>query len=281
MKIVKPETKVLDHHITWFEQEIYTKSILGDYKICGEKTKIWFEEKQQMRVTRDMLCGTILHKVLEIFNQGFLDTEAQKLYLVDVPDLIEHYWHKWVTTLRPRESSLLDDLTKSNLVQAFSKYVPMVSEWCLYPRETEIQFGGDGETKIGEVSVGGHIDLIDKYPSVVDYKWVGRNSRYLKQKEPGLDALIYLAGASALGYHPKKFRYILFVHNGTEVDLIKKEFEINEDNLVELEWQVAELANGIKQKFWHEPEWGVGRGLCSPKWCPYWGRCKFTEGREK
>lgn len=276
-------------HDSWLSQKRYAKTPLTAFQYCREKYRMRYGERADETWGLDLVEGIAGHKAVEVLHATLL--AGGKFYPVEAREVIKGELQR----LRHRLDShrpLDVDASVGRILPLVELYARSWTRWYPAVERVEAVFGVDEEVTMGGKKVAGHIDLESADRLVVDFKFVGKQSRHRQPKPFDLGMEMYKKGTQA-----KRTAILPFVkepytrepkdedgtsaigraHAGIWVIDGLKEVKHSPASANAAEVLIEMLASEIeKGNLSGGPPDGIGNGLCTPRYCSFFGRCRLT-----
>lgn len=297
--IKKTEEERENEHLGWLRRKIYAKTPLTTFMYCREKWRQKYDLLADEYWGPDLVAGMGGHKVTEVYHLKAM--RGVKFY----PDEMRQVFMQEVAKLEHRldSSQLMDrDSYAAEILPVCQLYMERWRDWYAQVLTVERTWGADGNTQFGGVSIAGHTDIeANDYPAdeetvpdklVVDLKFCGKSSWYRQPVKFDVGMELYKAGlkpqrTALLPMVRGYFKRLPAKPKQGQVSKAHGDGYILIDGLNPIphsrstkqtaELLVAHMAEEIEKGNLAGGPSDIGKNLCQPAYCSFFGRCKFTK----
>lgn len=288
-----PEERENEHN-DWLSRKLYAKTPLTTFNACREKFRLRYVERRNEEWGDELIRGIAGHKVIETMHdrqmQGgdLFEVDAREVFLQEIARLE----HRAMGRLSRR------DEYANQVMAALRLYKRSWKRWYDDILSVEETWGVEKPVYMGGHRVAGHSDIkAGKYRSgsgvmkqgvyVPDLKFVSPQSGHRKPKPMDLGMEMYKKGLEAsrtailpivIGFknQPKDLECektgAEFVASGGPLPV-----KHTEGTLESVEAQIHSMVSAIERGDLDGGPPEVGTFLCQPRYCSFFGRCKFTK----
>lgn len=288
-----------NEHNSWLENRIYSKTTLGTFNQCRWKFYLRYIKRLDEAWGDDLIRGIAGHKVLEVFHarrlkgEDLFTAEARSLFM----DEIERLEHRAVGRVSQR------DLYASQVLALYELYKDHWRSWYDDVEGIEETWGIEEEVRMGGKRVAGHLDIrAESYVAngnkvkgrmVPDFKFCRPTSPNRRAKKIDMGGEMYRTGVNAkktaivplvigLKRKPRTMQdgQVCGEPSADGIPVIDGALPITHTKGTKesIEIQIADMVEAIERGDFHGGPPEVGKFLCSPQYCDFFGRdaCRYT-----
>lgn len=280
-------------HRTWLQRKLYAKTPLTTAMYCEEKFLCRYDRHMDEHWGVDLVEGIAGHKVLEVYHAKLL--AGQRLFPNEAIAVFRGEWKRIQHRLKPGPFDV--DSAMARILPLCSLYFKNWERWYRDVTGVEITFGDKEEVTMGGKRIGGHIDLeAKKGPTpgrlVTDFKFVGSRSGHRKEKlfdlgmemykkARGVRSTFILPLVKDLKRQPRDLKPgAVTIQTAAGCGLVESPVKVHHSKQTHqtaedvVEVMVDRIESGVLGRPPSDPP---GSGLCHPKWCDFFGRCRWTK----